>query len=158
MHTERTFADVLVKFGSLANLAIHRHQHIKEIEKRMSRIKSNIRALSRFFWFTIEFGLMSQMGKLCVYGSGILSSSGEIVHSIESSEVQRHPFQLEWVMHQSFEIDHFQPLLFIIESFEHLYEEVDKLEKWLIEGKLDNVAPGDPHVSEEDLKEFLKER
>ena len=158
MHTERTFADVLVKFGSLARLAAERHKHIKDTQARISKIKSNIQALSRFFWFTIEFGLMRQKGKLCVYGSGILSSSGEIEYSIQSQDVQRHPFQLDWVINQSFEIDHFQPLLFVIESFEHLYEEVYRLEKWLMEGKLDNVAPGEPGVSEDDLKEFLKER
>jgi phenylalanine-4-hydroxylase len=98
---------------------------------------------------------MRQNNKLRVYGSGILSSAGEIEHSIESPEVQRFPFQLEWVINQSFEIDHFQPLLFIIDSFTHLYEEVDRLEKWLKAGKLDHVAPGEPGVSEADLNEFL---
>lgn len=156
MHTESTFADVLVKFGALASLAAERHHSVKNSEERIARIKSNIQALSRFFWFTIEFGLMRQRGKLCVYGSGILSSAGEIEHSIESPEVQRPPFQLEWVINQSFEIDHFQPLLFVIESFEHLYDEVARLEKWLIEGKLDHIAPGEPSVSNEDLQEFLK--
>lgn len=156
MHTDRTFAEVLVKFGALANLAAERHKGIQDTQTKMSRIKSNIQALSRFFWFTIEFGLMRQNNRLCVYGSGILSSSGEIEHSIESAEVQRFPFQLEWVINQSFEIDRFQPLLFVIDSFADLYEEVDRLEKWLMTGKLDHVAPGEPGVSEADLKEFLK--
>lgn len=155
MHTDRTFAEVLVKFGALANVAAERHKDIKDAQTKMARIKSNIQALSRFFWFTIEFGLMHQNNRLCVYGSGILSSSGEIEHSIESAEVQRFPFQLEWVINQSFEIDRFQPLLFVIDSFAHLYEEVDRLEKWLMVGKLDHVAPGEPGVSEADLKEFL---
>ena len=60
-------------------------------------------------------------------------------------------------MNQSFEIDHFQPLLFVIDSFDHLYEEVDRLEKWLLTGKLDNIAPGEPFVSESDLNKFLKQ-
>ncbi len=156
MHTDRTFAEVLVKFGSLANLAAERHRDIQDTQTRLNRIKSTIQALSRFFWFTIEFGLMRQNNRLCVYGSGILSSAGEIEHSIESAEVQRFPFQLEWVINQSFEIDRFQPLLFIIDSFAHLYEEVNRLEKWLKAGKLDHVAPGEPGVCEADLKEFLK--
>ncbi|MFC2049382.1 phenylalanine 4-monooxygenase [Chlamydiota bacterium] len=156
MHTDRTFAEVLVKFGSLASMAADRHSNVFDAQTRMSRIMSNIWALSRFFWFTIEFGLMRQNNKLCVYGSGILSSAGEIEHAIESADVQRLPFQLEWVINQSFEIDHFQPLLFVVDSFEHLYAEVDRLEKWLLAGKLDHVAPGEPGVSEADLKEFLK--
>jgi phenylalanine-4-hydroxylase len=155
MHTDPMFAEVLVKFGSLASLAAER-SHDKDEKKRVEIIKSNIQALSRFFWFTIEFGLMRQNHKLCVYGSGILSSAGEIEHAIESPEVQRYPFQLEWVINQSFEIDHFQSLLFIIESFDHLYEEVDRLEKWLFTGKLDHVAPGEPSVNAANLKDFLK--
>ena len=65
---------------------------------------------------------------LKVYGSGLLSSRGEIVHCIESPEVQRYPIQLEWVINQGFEIDHYQPLLFIVDSFDHLFSLVDRLE------------------------------
>lgn len=157
MHTDPIFADVLVKFGALANLAADRQAHAKASEEKMAKIRSNIQALSRFFWFTIEFGLMRQRNRLCVYGSGILSSAGEIEHAIESPAVQRYPFQLEWVINQSFEIDRFQSLLFVIDSFEHLYEEVNRLEDWLQTGKLDNVAPGEPGVDEDNLKAFLKE-
>lgn len=156
MHTDRTFADVLVKFGSLANMAAEYHKDVSDPKEKIDAIKSNIQALSRFFWFTVEFGLMRQKNKLCVYGSGILSSADEIEYSIESPHVQRYPFQLEWAVNQSYEIDHFQPLLFVIDSFDQLYEEVDRLEKWLLSGKLDNVAPGEPSVSEENLREFLR--
>ena len=155
MHTDKTFAEVLVKFGSLAELAAKRHAHLKSEQERLARTKSNIQALARFFWFTIEFGLMRENERLCVYGSGLLSSADEIDHSVISSEVQRYPFQLEWVINQSFEIDHFQPLLFIVDSFEHLYIEVERLKEWLLSGKLDNVAPGDPKISDEDLNIFL---
>jgi len=44
------------------------------------------------------------------------------------------------VINQYFEIDHYQPLLFIADSFEEVFEMVNTLEKWLKEGKLDNVA------------------
>jgi phenylalanine-4-hydroxylase len=155
MHTNRTFADVLVKFGSLANLAAERHADVKDKGERIAKIKNNIQALSRFFWFTLEFGLMRQQDRLCVYGSGILSSAGEIEHSIESPKVQRFPFQLEWVINQSFEIDRFQSLLFVIHSFDHLFEEVNRLENWLLAGKLDHVAPGKPEVCDHDLHDFL---
>ena len=92
---------------------------------------------------------------LRVYGSGLLSSFGEIEHAIESPEVQRYPIQLEWAINQAFEIDHYQPLLFIVDSFDHLFSLVDELESWMREGKLNNVAPGEPAVNERDLKSFL---
>ena len=112
--------------------------------------------MARFFWFTIEFGLMRRTDGLKVYGSGLLSSYGEIEHAIESPEVQRYPIQLEWVVNQYFEIDHYQPLLFIVDSFDHLFELVDELEQWMREGRLDNVSPGEPAVSEPDLRSFLE--
>jgi len=111
--------------------------------------------MARFFWFTIEFGLMREGDEIKVYGSGLLSSHGEIEHAIVSPEVQRYPIQLEWVINQSFEIDHYQPLLFIVASFDHLFELVDTLEKWMRLGKLSHVAPGEPGVSEADLRSFL---
>lgn len=156
MHTDRTFAEVLVKFGSLAEKAVEHSQGVKNDDEKLSRIRSIVQALSRFFWFTIEFGLMKKnKHELCVYGSGLLSSSGEIEHCIESPHVQRFPFQLEWVINQSFEIDHYQPLLFVVDSFEHLYNEVHRLEEWLLQGKLDNIAPCEPTISSKDLESFL---
>lgn len=157
MHTDPIFADVLAKFGTLAKNTAHRHAHVKDHHERNAKISSNIQALSRFFWFTIEFGLMRQNGHICVYGSGLLSSASEIEHCIESPDVQRYPFQLEWAINQSFEIDHFQPLLFVVNSFEHLFEEVHRLEKWLNEGKLDNVSPGEPEIQESELDAFLNQ-
>mgnify|MGYP003351110705 CR=1 FL=1 len=68
-----------------------------------------------------EFGLMKQKEGLKVYGSGLLSSYGEIAYCVESPVVQRYPIQLEWVINQYFEIDHFQPLLFWVDSFDHLF-------------------------------------
>ena len=111
--------------------------------------------MARFFWFTIEFGLMRGRDGLKVYGSGLLSSYGEIAHAIEAPEVQRFPIQLEWAINQSFEIDHYQPLLFWVDSFDHLFDLVGELEKWMKDGRLDNVSPGEPLVNEEDLKSFM---
>jgi phenylalanine-4-hydroxylase len=103
----------------------------------------------------VEFGLMRGKGELKVYGSGLLSSFGEIRHSIESPEVQRCPIQLEWAINQGFAIDHYQPLLFVVDSFDHLFSLVDRLETWMREGKLNNVAPGEPEVNEADLLSFI---
>ena len=105
----------------------------------------------------LELAMRAPDGKgLKVYGSGLLSSHGEIAHSVDSPLIQRYPVQLEWVVNQYFEIDHYQPLLFIVESFDHLFELVGELERWMREGRLDNVSPGEPLVSEPDLRSFLE--
>ena len=157
MHTDRAFADALVRFGDVAHSVARRYAGCTGEKKAMDELTSIIKAMARFFWFTVEFGLMQPPGgELKVYGSGLLSSFGEIRHAVESPDVQRFPFQLEWVVNQYFEIDRYQPLLFVVQSFEHLFSEVKKLEDWILAGKLNNVSPGEPHVNEEDLRSFAE--
>ena len=158
MHTDKAFAEALVRFGECARTAADRVSGIKDEKERVRRLISIQKALARFFWFTIEFGLMRGPGGkgIKAYGSGLLSSFGEIEHCIESPDVQRFPVQLEWVVNQYFEIDHYQPLLFIVDSFDHLFHLVGELEQWMKEGKLDNVSPGEPEMSETDVQSFLQ--
>ncbi|MGA8594295.1 MAG: phenylalanine 4-monooxygenase [Bryobacteraceae bacterium] len=155
MHTDPAFAGTLVRFGECARRAPDVAGGISDPHERIHALSSIIRAMARFFWFTIEFGLMKSAAGLKAYGSGLLSSFGELEHAIESDEVQRHPLQLEWAINQCFEIDHYQPLLFTVESFEQLYDFVGQLDRWLQEGLLNNVAPGEPTVNESDLQSFL---
>ena len=157
MHTERAFADVLVRFGDCAHTAAELAAGIADHGERARRLTSIMRAMSRFFWFTVEFGLMrGKRGNIVAYGSGLLSSYGELQHAIESDEVQRHPLQMEWVINQGAEIDHYQPLLFIVDSFDHLFGLVGRFEEWMRAGKLDNVAPGLPEIQEGDLRSFME--
>ena len=157
MHTERWFADTLVRFGECAYTAAEMTDGIHNQGERALKLTSLMRAMSRFFWFTVEFGLMRGRGPngICAYGSGLLSSYGEIEHAVESEEVQRYPLQLEWVVNQVAEIDHYQPILFIVDSFDHLFSLVDAFERWMREGRLFNVAPGLPNIAESDLRSFL---
>lgn len=155
MHTDTAFANTLVRFGECAATAARIAAADPSHDRRMRRLQSNIRAMARFFWFTVEFGLMHSPQGTKAYGSGLLSSFGELRHAIESSEVQRYDLRLEWVVNQAFEIDHYQPLLFVVDSFNHLFHLVGELEQWLLEGRLDNVAPGEPTVAEADLESFV---
>jgi phenylalanine-4-hydroxylase len=155
MHTDPAFAETLVRFGQCAHTAAELVSGIADDHVRLETLNSIIRAMARFFWFTIEFGLMKTRKGLRAYGSGLLSSYGELEHSLNSPIVQRYPIKIEWAINQAFEIDHFQPLLFIVDSFDHLFSLVDELQSWMRAGKLDNVAPGEPRVSESDLRSFL---
>lgn len=157
MHTDRAFADVLVRFGDCAHTAAELTAQIRDQRERERKLTSIMRAMSRFFWFTVEFGLMrGGPHGVCAYGSGLLSSYGELQHAITSDSVQRYPLQMEWVINQGAEIDHYQPLLFIVDSFDHLFSQVDRFEQWMRQGKLDNVAPGLPEIQEQDLRSFME--
>ena len=96
MHTDPAFAAVLVRFGECAQRAYG------------SGGEKVLESLARFFWFTVEFGLMRTTGGLKACGSGLLSSFGELGRSIESPEVRRDPARLKDIVSQPFEIDHFQ--------------------------------------------------
>ena len=65
---------------------------------------------------------MSTPQGLRVYGAGILSSKGETVYSIESTQPQRWRFELLRVMRTEYRIDAFQHSYFVIKSFEELFE------------------------------------
>ncbi len=78
--------------------------------------------LSRFYWYTVEFGLIRQADGLRAYGAGILSSPGELQYAVESPVPQRLPLDLVRVLRTRYKIDSFQATYFVIDSFEQLFE------------------------------------
>jgi phenylalanine-4-hydroxylase len=80
-----------------------------------------LKMLSRLYWYMVEFGLIATPDGLRAYGSGILSSKGETVHSVESPKPKRIKFELERVMLTDYLIDDFQQTYFVIDSFEQLF-------------------------------------
>jgi phenylalanine-4-hydroxylase len=82
--------------------------------------------LARLYWYTVEFGLIREPAGLRIYGSGIVSSSGESVHSLESAAPNRIGFDVERVMRTRYRIDTYQQTYFVIDSFEQLMEETSR--------------------------------
>ncbi|HEU4774263.1 MAG TPA: phenylalanine 4-monooxygenase [Lysobacter sp.] len=78
--------------------------------------------LTRLYWYTVEFGLIRERNGLRIYGSGIVSSSGESVHSLESDAPNRIGFDLERIMRTRYRIDTYQKTYFVIDSFEQLMQ------------------------------------
>ena len=78
--------------------------------------------LSRLYWYTIEFGLIRQADGLRAYGAGILSSSGELRHSVTSPKARRIALDLLRCMRTRYKIDDYQATYFVIDSFQQLFE------------------------------------
>lgn len=78
--------------------------------------------LTRLYWYTVEFGLIDTPQGLRIYGSGIVSSSGESRHCLESPAPNRLGFDLLRVMRTRYRIDTYQKTYFVISSFDQLFE------------------------------------
>ncbi len=78
--------------------------------------------LARLYWYTVEFGLIATGEGLRIYGSGIVSSHGETVYSLESPKPKRIAFDLMRIMRTEYRIDDFQDAYFVIENFGQLFD------------------------------------
>lgn len=54
-------------------------------------------AIARLWWYTTEFGFIREGGSLKLYGAGLLSSPGELLHSLKP-ETPRVPFVIPEVI------------------------------------------------------------
>jgi phenylalanine-4-hydroxylase len=75
--------------------------------------------LSRVYWFTIEFGVLRENGQIKAYGTGLLSSAGELA---EMHKAELLPLDVEVAANQVYDPTHFQAILFCTESFDEMYE------------------------------------
>src|SRR5437763_743955 len=73
--------------------------------------------LSHVYWFTIEFGALRENGSLKAYGTGLLSSAGELE---EMNQAELRPFDLETASSQKYDPTHFQAVLFCADSFDQM--------------------------------------
>jgi phenylalanine-4-hydroxylase len=110
LHADPVFADFLQKFGAVACQA---------------RNEEETTQMARLFWFTVEFGLTRDEGEVKVYGSGLISSAGDAANAL-SHRCERRPFSLDAVISQPFEIDRFQDVLFVVDSFDQLFQAVEE--------------------------------
>jgi phenylalanine-4-hydroxylase len=84
--------------------------------------------LARIYWFTIEFGVLREGGSLKAYGTGLLSSAGEL-DAMHNARLE--PLDLAAVSRQEYDPTRYQPVLFCADSFEAMYEMLrDYLVRW----------------------------
>jgi len=112
LHANPAFADFLQRYGKVAANA---------------RTEEDVTRMTRLFWFTIEFGLVRESGEIKVYGSGLISSHGDAANAL-SAHCDRRPFSLDAVFEQHFEIDRLQEVLFVVDSFDQLFDAIRQAE------------------------------
>ncbi len=108
----RDYAELLTLIGKAAATTPHGDQ---------------VLALKRFSWFSIEFGLIEEAGETKVFGAGILSSTGEIPHSLFSPDATRRPFVTDVVINTDYDPSQMQKDFFIAPSYAFLRRELEGL-------------------------------
>ncbi|KAF5271123.1 hypothetical protein FQA39_LY18844 [Lamprigera yunnana] len=84
-----------------------------------------IEKLATCFWFTVEFGLCHENGKVKAYGAGLLSSYGELQYSL-SDKPEIKAFEPAKTALQKYPITEYQPIYYVSESFEDAKEKMIK--------------------------------
>jgi phenylalanine-4-hydroxylase len=103
--TDRRFGDIAQAFGPLFLVADERQQ----LE------------ISRLWWYTTEFGIIREGGKLKAFGAGLLSSPGELQKAF-APDTPRIPFDIRRAAEQQSAVYEMHTVYFIIESLEHVYD------------------------------------
>jgi phenylalanine-4-hydroxylase len=106
MHSHPTFANFLQLFGRTA-LAAKTDEQMVEMQ--------------RLYWFTVEYCLIDLDGTLKVCGSGHMSGIKESRYSLTDA-VEKRPFSLKSVCAQDFNPHVLQPIMFVIDSYDQLFE------------------------------------
>lgn len=100
---------------------------LQEKQKAVTTI-SEAEHISRFYWWTVEFGMIGTVDQPIIYGAGLLSSVGESANSL-TDKVKKLPFELQNVIDTGFDITTQQPQLFVCKSFDELIEAVHEFSK-----------------------------
>ena len=101
-------------------------QKIGETPCRFIDDDQKFHQFERFFWFTIEFGLIKTDDGPRAFGAGIASSIGECDFAL-SGRPEVIDFDIELMINQEFRIDEMQNKLFILDNKEQLYGCVEEL-------------------------------
>ncbi|MFN2532332.1 MAG: phenylalanine 4-monooxygenase [Pyrinomonadaceae bacterium] len=90
--------------------------------------RKNMDELSKVYWFTIEFGVLRENGCVKAYGTGLLSSAGEL-EEMHDAEVRG--LDLDAIATSTYDPTHYQSTLFCANSFQSLCAELrDFLLRW----------------------------
>jgi phenylalanine-4-hydroxylase len=103
-----------------------------------------IHKMARLYWYTVEFGLIEEAGRLKLFGAGIVSSHGESEFALDDPSPNRIAFDLKRVMRTNYRIDDYQQSYFVIPSFEALLRataEADFAPVYAALETLDDLAP-----------------
>jgi phenylalanine-4-hydroxylase len=86
----------------------------------------DVERIGRLYWYTLEFGVVREEGRLKVFGAGLLSSFGELGRF--ETEEGLEPWDVQRVANTPYDPTHYQERLFVAPAFDVMSRDV---EAWL---------------------------
>ncbi|OGI64404.1 hypothetical protein A2733_01190 [Candidatus Nomurabacteria bacterium RIFCSPHIGHO2_01_FULL_40_20] len=117
-------------FGHVPFLAIPQYARILEKFGRAivkAKNKENKDHIAKLGWYGYEFGLIKEDGEIKAFGTGLMSSSGELQNAF-SEKVLKVPYDEKVIRNLDISPHEFHRKLFILENLDHLEEVVNR---WL---------------------------
>jgi phenylalanine-4-hydroxylase len=106
--------------GHAVTLASKRFARINRLfgeAVRRTKDTKDLDRLARVYWFTIEFGVLREGKEIKAYGTGLLSSAGELE---EMHRAELIPLDLDDALNKDYDPTHFQSFLFCAKSFDEM--------------------------------------
>ncbi len=82
----------------------------------------DIERIGRLYWYTLEFGVLREEGRLKVYGAGLLSSFGELGRF--ETEEGLEEWDVERIADTPYDPTHYQERLFVAPDFDVMCDDV----------------------------------
>ncbi|HEX8163043.1 MAG TPA: phenylalanine 4-monooxygenase [Pyrinomonadaceae bacterium] len=86
---------------------------------KIAKGEESFERLARVYWFTVEFGVLREGGEVKAYGTGLLSSAGEL-EAMRRARLR--PLDPDEAARTEYDPTSFQPTLFCADSFDSVCE------------------------------------
>ena len=103
---EPAYADYMAAYGALGRACA----------------PAEVDALTRLYWYVVEFGLVIEDGAFKAFGAGIVSSAAETMFATTSPSPHRLGFDVDRILRTHYRIDDFQQTYFVLDGLEQLTE------------------------------------
>lgn len=115
--------DILGHAGGLCDKEITDIVRLIGQETQKTTTPEQMKALERIYWYTIEYGMCKEDGKIKTFGAGNLSSFIDIKRSVEAVNTHK-PFDVEVVANTDYDPTVTQTTLFVIDSFKDCFNQI----------------------------------
>ena len=113
-------------YGHLPYFTLPKYVEIQELFApafHKSQTDGQRENIKRLAWFSTEFGLIRQNGELKIFGTGLISSKGEMEHVL-AGNTPLMPFKVDTIINFDKAIWSYNEQLFVFDSLEALKQEL----------------------------------